>query len=496
MMRSVTPTRPAHPDPLLLGLDVGTSSVKVVLLTPDGRVRSRASADVPTRTPAPGQAEQDPDDWWRAVVAATRAALADANADRVIAIGLSGQMHTFVLCDATGESIRPAVTWLDTRAAADLPALRERVAHHDPHRDPTRRVALGLTLAPLVHLARVEAATLERAQVLLLAKDWLRARLTGRIASEPTDASATGFFDLPRRAWATDLLAALELPTRLLPDLGEPGAAAGGLLPAAARALGLRAGIPVAFGAGDQQAAALGNGVLNPGDMQLMVGSGAQALVVVAAPRDDGALHAFAHVEGVVRQASVNNAGIALDWVRDLLRCSWSDLYAAFGDAPPPLAPTFVPYLSGERVPLAKGYAQGAFLALRIGDDRRSLAQAAVAAVALSVADALRALGTPSGPVAAAGGGLRHAPFAQAVADASGVALALRDEADASAIGAALLAGIAAGLYPNAAAAAAVTRANAATPIAPRPERAAAWEALRARLRALDAIGIHELLAG
>lgn len=499
---------PTFSRPTLLGLDLGSSSLKALLLDLDGRVLAERSAAYPTRSPAPGWAEQDPDDWWAAAGAATRAVLAATPEADVVGIGLSGQMHTFVLLDMAGALVRPAITWMDTRAAGLLPEVAATIDAAGLRDELANPVVLGLTLPPLAWLLEREPETLARARTLLLAKDALRFRLTGELGSEPTDASATLMFDVAHRQWSTATLAAFGLDPALMPALGDPDAAAGRLTPDAAHHLGLREGIPVAFGAGDQQAAAVGTGTVRPGQAQLMVGTGAQALVVEDAPPagEVAGLHAFCHVRGWLRQASVNNAGVALDWARTLLGLSWDELYGALGDAPPATAPLFLPYLTGERAPLMKGHARGGWLGLEPGHDRTALARAAVAGVIVGIADGLRSLpghagqGSLPGPsgrrVRAAGGGLRNPAFAQAVADASGATLELLDASAASAVGAALLGGVACGAFADLDAAVARAPVAISATVAPRPDRSAAWSALRERIHALDAIGLHEAVAG
>ena len=487
-----------RPTPALLGLDLGSSSLKALVLDLEGRVLAVRSASYPTRAPAPGWAEQSLDDWWSACGEATRAAVSAAPDAEVVGIGLSGQMHTFVLLDAAGAPVRPAITWMDTRAAGLLPEVVERVRAAGLAGELANPVVLGLSLPPLAWLHAHEPATLARARTLLLAKDALRARLTGEVGSEPTDASATLLFDVAGRRWSRATFDAFGLPLALAPPLGEADAEAGRLADEAARHLGLPAGIPVAFGAGDQQAAAVGTGTVRAGQAQLMVGTGAQALVVEAAPPTDvdAGLHAFCHVRGWLRQASVNNAGVALGWAGRTLGLAWSELYGALGDDPPPSAPLFLPYLTGERAPLMKGHARGGWLALEPGHDRAALARAAVAGVVAAIADGMRSLpGDPDRRVRAGGGGLQDARFAQAVADASGATLDLLDAADASAVGAALLGGVAAGVHADVEAAVAAQASTVARTLRPRPERAAAWTALRGRLHALDAIGLHEAVA-
>jgi len=492
--------------PVLLGLDLGSSSLKALLMAPDGRVMAEASAPYATLAPAPGFAEQDPRAWWLAAGRATRAALAAAGdvgvTPEVAAVGLSGQMHTLVLVDGRGEPVRPAISWMDTRAAVLLPDIAAIVERAGPRGELANPVVVGLTLPPLHWLQRHEPASLAAAQALLSAKDWLRQRLTGLLGSEPTDASATLLFDVPRRRWSGAVVDAFGLDARLFPPLGEPQALAGWLTADAAAHLGLRPGVPVAYGAGDAQAAALALGSVHDGDTQLMVGTGAQPSVVrEALPTVDPGrgLHVFCHVRGWLQQASVNNAGASLGWVRDLLGLSWDELYGAF-DGSPPAAPTFLPYLTGERAQLMKGHARGAWLGLEPSHDRAALARAAVAGVIAGVAAGMDAvypsLGAVVAPVRAAGGGLRHPTFAQGVADASERTLEVRDARAASAVGAALLGGVAAGVYPDLDAAVATAPRAISARYVPRPRMSAAWRALADRLNALDGAGLHEIVAG
>ena len=488
--------------PALLGLDLGTSSLKALVLAEDGAVLAEQAEGYPTHQPRPGWSEQDPDAWWQACVAATRAAVAAASRAHgpldVRGIGLSGQMHTFVLVDPAGRAVRPAVTWMDTRAQPQLEQVRAAIAAAGLQAEVANPVVLGLSLLPLVWLREHEPASLTAATAFLVAKDALRSRLTGTFGSEPTDASATLLADVPGRAWSARVMRSFDLPIELLPALGASDGSAGGLLPEAAAELGLPAGIPVAHGAGDQQAAALGMGSLHPGDLQLMVGTGAQVLAVREAAEADplGRLHTFCHVRGFVQQASVNNAGAALTWARELLGLTWSELYQAPLDQPG--LPAFVPFLSGERTPLMKGHARAAWLGLAPEHRPTALAAAAVIGVVTSIADAARAViegGSVRGAIRASGGGLREPRFAQAVADAIGLPLTVVRSGAASAVGAALLAGVAAGVYADLATAVdRVDREDGVT-YRPDPDAAAFWVAHRDWRAELDAVGFHEHVA-
>lgn len=481
----------------LLGLDLGTSSLKAVLVTAEGRVLARSEAAYPTQRPHPGWAEQDPDDWWTAACLATRELLRDAPA-QVAGIGLSGQMHTAVLVAADGRPVRPAITWMDTRAASLLGELREALAERGLRPRLANPVALGLSLPALAWLRRHEPEALDASAALLSAKDHLRWRCTGELGAEPTDASATLLFDVPARQWLPEAAALLERPATWLPELGTPDAAAGRLGQAAAAELGLTAGIPVAYGAGDQQAAALGLGCVDAGQLQLMVGTGAQALAVrnEAFADPEGRLHLFCHLRGWLQQASLNNAGNALRWVRSVLGVTWEQLYGApdRGGA----APTFVPYLLGERAHAMLPQARGAWLGLAPEHGSDDLARAAVVGVVASIAEGvalLRTSGATRDVIRAAGGGLRHARFAQDVADAVGSPLEVADVRDASALGAALLGGVAAGIFRDVREAAERVRSAPVVTYAPDPGRAERWAARRRALREVDASGVHEAVA-
>ena len=433
---------------------------------------------------------------------ATRSALSAA-ADRhgalsVDAIGLSGQMHTMVLVDAAGRALRPAITWMDTRAQAQLERLEALVESAGLAPELANPVVLGLTAPPLLWLIEQEPEVVESAEALLLAKDMLRLRLTGRIGAEPTDVSATLLADVAGRDWSARAARAFGVPVRLLPPVSPSDAVAGPLTRQAADELGLEPGIPVAFGAADQQAAAVAMGTLSPGQAQLMVGTGAQVLAVRERPDADprGCLHTFCHVRGYVQQASVNNAGAALDWVRELLGVSWERLYAS--PLAQPHLPAFVPYLSGERAPVMKGYARGAWLGLEPRHDVDALLGAALTGVVTSIADAVAAVvrsGDVRGPVRASGGGMREPRFAQAVSDATGLALEVVNRGSASAVGAALLGGIAAGVHADPHAAAETLEGAEPLRYEPDPLTARAWQLRRSWRAELDDLGLHEHVA-
>jgi len=452
-----------------LGLDLGTSSAKAVVTDTGGRVLAQASAGYAVNSAKAGYAESDPGDWWsavkacacEAVQAAGRAGRPDGAAGSPpAAIGLSGQMHGLVLASGDGEALRPALLWADSRATGALAAYRRL--------GPAALARLANPLAPgmtgplLMWVAEHEPRTYRAARWALAPKDWLRTRLTGEIHAEPSDASASLLYDVPGDRWDLDAVGALGLDAGLLaPVLPSAGAPAGRLTAAAAAELGLPAGIPVAAGAGDAAAAALGTGI-RLGDVQLTVGTGAQVLRLLAAPasRADAGVNLYrsATPDGWYQMGATLSAGLSLNWVREVMNASWAELYASAGRPGRPYDPIFVPHLSGERTPYCDPALRGSWTALSLADDRTSLLRGALEGVAFAIRDALDALlgedrlGDPSSGerrpsrLRLAGGGTLAAGWRQLLADVLGLPLYAVDVPAASGRGAALLGAHAAGL--------------------------------------------------
>lgn len=430
----------------LLGIDLGTSSVKVVVSSPEGRVLSTSRAQYPILTPAPGYSESDPERWWSALCRAVRDAVTDADGTPN-AIGLSGQMHGVVLADGRGTPLRPAILWPDTRARAEL-ATYERL-------DAAIRTRLANPLSPgmagpmLAWVAAREPATLQRTRWALQPKDWLRMRLTGEARSEPTDASATLLYDVISDRWDQAVIDALGLRPDLFPEPIPSASIAGHLLPDPAEDLGLPVGTPVAAGAADTAAAMVGTGLRDPGLVQLTIGTGGQIVIPQAEPIADPTagthLYRTAGDEGWYAMAAILNAGLALDWVRDRLGAQWQELYASAKDPIEASDPLFLPHLVGERTPHLDARLRGAWIGLGVDHDRATLMRVALEGVAHALRDALDAL--PSGgqapEIRLAGGGSLAPAWRQLLADVLGRALLTTDVSDASARGAALLAGIA-----------------------------------------------------
>ncbi len=442
----------------LVGIDIGTSSVKVLVVRTDGSVLAQASRSYETYSPETGWAEQNPDEWLAGTQDAASEALLNARERdrhlRVRSVGFTGQMHSFVLLDEHGCVLRPAITWMDSRARDLVGETSCRLEEHNLFGQLQNVPAPGLTLLPLLWLTRNEPEVLDRAHTLLLAKDYLRYRMTGHLATDKTDASGTLLVDMPKRKWMKGLSRVFDLNLDILPEIREPWAHTG-TTSGMPEDLRLMEGVPAATGCADQQAAALANGVLTPGIVQIMLGTGSQiATPVPVCPRVmDRTLNVFCHHKGWLLQGSVQNAGSALNWVRRLLGSEWSDFEAAIASTDPAPAPFFVPYLTGERTPIMDASATGAWINLRQSHGRADLLYAGIEGVVFGIADALDAItasvGTSGWDIRIGGGGSRSDHYLSLLSDATNSDLHVLPESNSTALGAAILGGVAAGVFTD-----------------------------------------------
>jgi xylulokinase len=452
-MTHTTSASPRRGRRAVLGIDLGTSSVKVVVADLEGGLTAQTDAAYPVTSPRPGWSETDPRAWLSSTATAVRTAVAQAAAD-IVAIGFSGQMHGIVPADAAGEPLRPAMLWSDARATAQLAAYDRLPA---PARSRLANpLSPGMAGPQLAWLKQHEPEVYDATRWALSPKDWLRARLTGRFATEPSDASATLMYDLVDDAWDLEVLEVLGLDAgKLAPVLPSSGHPAGELDDAGAALLGLAPGIPVAAGAADTAAAALGSGLTEPTTAQLTVGTGVQVVRPVAAlPADlptDPVTHLYrtAGESGWYSMAAGLNGGSTLAWVRGILGASWHELYDCASRPPADDTPLFLPHLHGERTPYLDPGMRGAWTGLAPQHRREDLLYAALEGVAFAIREAADCLLASGGPVPAlrlAGGGTTAPAWRQMLADVLERPVTPIDVPGASALGAALLARQAAGL--------------------------------------------------
>ena len=440
-----------------LGIDLGTSELKLALVDEAGALVASASAPLGVSRPHPHWAEQDPHDWWDALVAAARALRArDAGAwAGVQAIGLSGQMHGAVLVDEDHGVLRPAILWNDTRSAAQCDELVRRLPSLP---DVAGNLAMpGFTAPKLLWVAEHEPELFRRVAQVLLPKDWLRWRLTATAVSDMSDAAGTLWLDVARRAWSTALLQASGMTIAQMPALVEGSAVSGHLQREAALALGLPEGLPVAGGGGDNAASAVGIGATQPGQGFLSLGTSGVLFVVTDRhrPNPASAVHAFCHaLPGRWHQMSVMlSAANSLQWIARLTgsasEAALLERVEALTDAQRDRAPLFLPYLSGERTPHNDANATGAFFGMDNDTDAALLGHAVIEGVAFGLADGLQALrdaGTRVSRLALVGGGARSAHWARLLADTLDIELQTVHGAEAGgAMGAGRLAWLALG---------------------------------------------------
>jgi xylulokinase len=439
---------------VFLGIDLGTSGVKAVLVDASDRVLAQATAPLAVSRPHPHWSEQDPADWWTAVDTAVRRIRAEAPKAiaATAAVGLSGQMHGAVLLGARDAVLRPAILWNDGRSAAECAALERAVP---AARAITGNLAMpGFTAPKLVWVRAHEPAVFAAVRRVLLPKDWLRLRMTGDAATDCSDASGTFWLDVGARSWSAALLAACGLEERAMARLYEGSEPTGRLRAEVAEAWGL-ARVPVAAGAGDQAAGAVGAGVVRPGEASLALGTSGVLFVAddCFRPHPERAVHAFCHaLPGRWHQMSVLlSAASCLTWIARIVGASdegalLAELVAA--DRPAPDGLLFLPYLSGERTPHNDPAARGVFFGLDHQTDRLDLARAVLEGVAFAFADAQAVLleaGAAIDAVSVVGGGARSPLWVRILASVLDRPLVVRAGAEVGpAQGAARLARLAA----------------------------------------------------
>jgi xylulokinase len=445
-------TRGGHRDdgaggatPVLVGLDVGTTAVKALAITPSGDVVARAEEEYPLSIPRPGWSEQDPEDWWRAA----ERALARLGVGRPAGIGLSGQMHGLVALDADDRVLRPAILWNDQRTAEECAEIEERVGLERLVRLTGNRALTGFTAPKVLWLRRHEPEVYRRIARILLPKDYVRLRLTGERATDVADASGTLLFDVAGRRWSDEVTDALEVPREWLPVARESPQVSGATAD----------GVPVAAGAGDQQAGALGVGVDRPGPLSVTLGTSGVVFAALPGYAADATarVHAFCHAVpgGWEAMGVMLSAAGSLRWLRDTVapEAQFGALTAeAERWAPGAEGLAFLPYLQGERTPHADPDARGAFVGLSLRHDRGALVRAVLEGVAYGLRDSLellRELGVRPEAARTSGGGARSELWLRILAGVLGARIERVAVEEGAAYGAALLGGVAGGVFAD-----------------------------------------------
>lgn len=444
-----------------LGIDVGTGGTRAILIDGAGQiVASETIEHIPFASPQTGWAEQDPDDWWRASVAAIRAVLSHDNIphDSIAAIGLSGQMHGAVLLDADDKLLRPSIIWCDQRSEAQCQQLTEQIGASRLIELTCNPALTGFTLPKILWVKDNEPEHWRRMRSVLLPKDYIRLRLTGDKAIDVADASGTLLLDVSARQWSREMLDAAGINDSVLPRLFESPEITGTVSQAAAELTGLRAGTPVVAGAGDQAAGAVGMGIVKPGSVSATIGTSGVVFAATNNPALDpkGRVHTFCHaipnrwhVMGVTQ-----GAGLSLRWFRDQFGlASYDQLTAEAADVPAGANNLlWAPYLMGERTPHLDPNARAALVGLTASHTRAHVVRAILEGVAFSLRDSLeifRDMNVPVESIRLGGGGARSKLWRQIQADVYAHAVDIVQAEEGAAYGAALLAGVGGGLWQS-----------------------------------------------
>ncbi len=465
-----------------MGIDVGTTGVKGLAVDPSGAVLGRSEVAYPLSTPRAGWAEQDPSDWWEA----TQRVLEElrASVGRPAGIGLSGQMHGLVVLDPGDEVLRPAILWNDQRTGAECAEIERTVGLERLIELTGNRALAGFTAPKLLWLRRHEPEVYGRIARILLPKDYVRLRLTAQHATDVSDASGTLLLDVAHRRWSDEVLEALELDRSWLPHALESATLSGETAD----------GVPVAAGAGDQAAGAVGVGVDRRGPLSVVLGTSGVVFAALDEFAADRAarVHAFCHAVPSTWHAMgvMLSAAGSLRWLREVVGPAedYGNLVAEADDWPAGAEGLiFMPYLAGERTPHADPDARGAFVGLSVRHDRGALVRAVLEGVAFGLRDSLDLVAELGGRPElgrASGGGARSEPWLRIVASALELPLERVAADEGAAFGAALLGGVAAGTWSDVHAAVQAT-VRATQRIEPVAEWVAVYRELRERYRAL-----------
>ncbi|MGI8458801.1 MAG: xylulokinase [Propionibacteriaceae bacterium] len=450
---------------MIISHDLGTTGDKATLVSVDGRVLAACTSTYRTDFGPRGKAEQDAEAWWGALCTATQDLLsrAEVRADDVEAVSFSGQMMGALLLDGTGAPVRPAIIWADTRSVDQAATLVQRVGMDRGYAITGHRLNPTYSLSKIMWVRDHEPEVFGRSRVVVLAKDFVAYRLTGVLATDPSDASSTNAYDQAAGRWSTELIEAAGMGTELFPEIVASTQVIGRVTADAARATGLRAGTPVVMGGGDGPMGALGAGIIGPDSgAYAYLGSSSWVSVAADAPLHDPQMRSmtFNHVipGRYVPTATMQAGGASLEWVVDTLvpdrdqTDRFPRLLAAAADVSASADGLyFLPHLLGERSPYWNPAARAVFAGLARHHGPAHLTRAVLEGVAFNLYTGLLAI-TENGPridaVDAIGGGANSPLFLQVLADVWGVPVTRRNLVDeATAVGAAIVAGVGVGIF-------------------------------------------------
>ena len=443
----------------LIGIDVGTSGTKSVLFDTCGNAIASATGEYPMYQPQNGWAEQNPDDWWNAAVETLRKLTAKATDGQIVGIGLSGQMHSLVMLDRDNRVIRPAILWCDGRTTEECAEIEATVGRERLIEITANPALPGFTASKIMWVKKREPENFARCAHILLAKDYIRFKLTGEYATEVSDASGMQLLNVTERRWSEEVCEKLGIPMTLLAKVYESPEVTGYITPKIAELTGLPVGIPVAGGGGDNASAAIGTGVCMAGRAFTTVGTSGVVFVHTEKPQIDpkGRIHTFCaavpgewHVMGVTQAA-----GLSLNWFRNQLAAEVSYKELDEKSAEIPLGSDkllYLPYLMGERTPILDSNARGVFFGLSAMHTKYHMARAVMEGVSYSLRDCLEVFsetGVTVEQMMLCGGGAKSRFWGQMISDVYGLPIVTPESNEGAALGAAILGGCAAGVYSS-----------------------------------------------
>jgi len=447
----------------LVGIDIGTSGTKGVLMDREGKIYARAGREYSIDIPQPGWAEQNPKMWWEATIRVIRELIkkTEVNPQQIRGIGLSGQMHGTVFLDKNLLPFRPAIIWADQRSSSQCESIYQKIGKERLAELTGNPITTGFMCSTLLWIKENQPEEFNTIYKIILPKDYIRYRLTENLGVEVTDASSTLLLDIKRRCWSEELLDILNLPLKILPEkVHESREVAGYLCAKAARDSGLLEGTPIVYGGGDQSMQAIGNGVIRPGILSSTIGTGGQLFITVDKFTYDPRLriHTFCHAipDTYHLLSAILSAGLSLKWLRENILYT-ADSYGIFDKEADKIkvgseGVIFLPYLLGERSPYMNPQAKGVFFGLNLKHHRAHLIRAIMEGVVFALRDCLEVfeeLGIKIDQVIASGGGAKSKVWKQIQADIFNKEVFTTQSVEQAAMGAAILAGVGVGIYKD-----------------------------------------------
>ena len=442
-----------------IGIDVGTSSIKVIAVGPDGKLLASSSSPMTVDVKRPGWSEQSPEDWWRGTCSAIQSVLAVCDSPEILGIGLSGQMHSLVALDDAGQVIRPAILWNDVRSSAEAEYVRSVVGDQTLRRTVGNPALEGFTVTKLLWLKNNESGHYGRVSKILLAKDYVRYRLTGEMGIEPSDASGTLLFDVFENDWSDEVCSQLQIEKQVLPQIVGSDETVGYVTTSSAEQTGLKKGVPVVGGGADNACAATGSGAVSEGDVLFTIGTSGAVVAPISKPVTDPGMriHSMRHTipNTWYLMGVVLSAGAALDWWRRTSGAIQFDELVAEAATVEPGADgvTFLPYLTGERTPHADANARGVFFGMHGGTRCAHMTRAVMEGVSFALRDSLELMNklhVVPGDAIAVGGGSTSPTWLQMLSDIVDLPLRTVGPAEGAPLGAAMLASVGTGHFASA----------------------------------------------